>query len=144
MTTAEIHDDDVTNVLEKDGVPTVMIGPEFENNPITHLEEIKKLSGTPPWAVRLALNERFGGVIICQNPGEGNRVHYHPDADECWVILEGEWEWFIEGEGIKKATVNDIIVVQKGVRHQIRCVGDKPAIRFAITAPNVDLVYPAS
>lgn len=141
MTAKEIHNDDVTSVLVKDGVPTVMIGEEYENNPLTQLHKIKEMCGSPPWAMRIAFNDKFGGVVICQNPGQGNRLHFHPDADECWVILEGEWEWYIEGEGVKNASVSDFIVVPKGVKHQIKCVGDKPAIRFAITAPDVDHVY---
>ena len=40
--------------------------------------------------MRVIYNSRFAGVIIKQNPGVGNRMHYHPDADECWKILEGQ------------------------------------------------------
>ena len=137
-----VDDSDVTQVLKDDGVKTVVLD-GFENQPLTELNKIKDDMGSPPWAVRLVYNDRFGGVMICQNPGEGNRLHYHPNADECWVILEGEWEWYIEGEGTKRVGVNDIVVVRQGVKHKITCVGDKPAIRFAITAPNVSHVYVA-
>jgi quercetin dioxygenase-like cupin family protein len=65
------------------------------------------------WAVRIAYNELFGGVVIQQQPGEGNRKHFHPDADENWVILDGEWEWWIEGIGTQRVKKNDIIVVPK-------------------------------
>ena len=65
----------------------------------------------------------------------------HPDDDECWVILAGEWEWYIDGEGTKKVSQNDIVVVQKGVKHKITCIGENPGIRFAITAPDVTHVY---
>ena len=97
--------------------------------------------GEAPWAVRIVYNKLFGGVLICQNPGDGNRKHYHPDADECWVIMSGEWEWFIEGEGINKVKKDDIVVVKKGTPHQITCIGTKPGIRFAITKPDVNHVY---
>ena len=50
----------------------------------------------------IAYNELFGGVVIQQHPGEGNRKHFHPDADENWVILDGEWEWWIEGIGTQR------------------------------------------
>ena len=92
------------------------------------------------WAVRLALNERFGGVVIQQQPGEGNRKHYHPDADENWVILDGEWEWFIEGKK-KIVRKGDFVIVPKKTWHQIKCVGGRPGIRYAITKPDVDHVY---
>ena len=81
------------------------------------------------------------GVIFRSWPGEGNRLHYHPDSDECWVILEGEWEWYIEGIGTQRVEKDDIVVVRKGTKHLIRCVGEKPGIRFAITKPDVDHIY---
>ena len=138
-----VDDSDVTQVLKDDGVKTVVLD-GFENQPLTELNKIKDDMGSPPWAVRLVYNDRFGGVMICQNPGEGNRLHYHPNADECWVILEGEWEWYIEGEGTKRVKEKDIVLVKSDTKHKIVCVGMKPAIRFAITAPDVKHTYAES
>ena len=136
----ETHDSDLKNVLNKDGVNQVIIG-DLENLPTTNIDKLREKMGSGSWAARLVLNDRFGGVLIQQQPGEGNRLHYHPDAAECWVIMAGEWEWYIEGQGTKTVSVNDIVVVEEGVNHQITCIGDKPGVRFAITAPNVDHVY---
>lgn len=135
-----IHDDDVVNVLRNDGVNDVIVG-DMENSTTTNIEELSEQMGKGSWAVRLVYNKRFGGVLIQQQPGEGNRLHYHPDADECWVIIAGEWEWYIEGEGTKTVKKNDIVVVQQGVKHKITCVGTGLGIRFAITAPDVDHAY---
>ncbi len=135
-----IHDADLTHVLKKDGVGTVELG-KFENLTTNRLADIKAAMGKPPWAVRVVYNERFGGVLICQNPGEGNRLHYHGEADECWVIMEGEWEWYVESVGNRRVKKHDIVLVRKGTPHKIRCVGDTPAIRFAITMPDVDHVH---
>lgn len=131
---------DVIKVLDDDGVGKVILK-DHENLSTTKLNEIKEKLGEPPWAVRVVYNKRFGGVLICQNPSEGNRLHYHPDADECWVILEGEWEWYIEGEGKKIVKQNDIVLVKEGTPHKITCIGNKPGIRFAITAPDVNHVH---
>lgn len=136
----EDHDADLRSVLNKDGVDDVIVG-DLENLPTTNVDELRAKMGDGSWAARLVYNELFGGVIIQQQPGEGNRLHYHPNADECWVILAGEWEWYIDGEGTKRVSTNDIVVVQKGVKHQITCVGETPGVRFAITAPDVDHVY---
>ena len=136
----DFHDNNLKNVLKNDGVTKVVVG-DLENQTSTSIQELREEMGSGSWAARLVLNKRFGGVLIQQQPGEGNRLHYHPDADECWVIMDGEWEWFIEGEGTKKVSINDIIVVKQGVSHKITCVGSKPGIRFAITAPDVDHVY---
>jgi len=136
----DIHNSDLESVLKKDGVSEVIID-DLENLSTTNVDELRQRMGLGSWAARLVYNERFGGVIIQQQPGQGNRLHFHPDADECWVILAGKWEWFIDGEGTKTVSVNDIVVVRKGVKHQITCVGDEPGVRFAITAPDVNHVY---
>ena len=133
-------EDDVSIVLKDDGVKKIVLD-EFENLSTTRLNELKSKLGAPPWAARVVYNKRFGGVLICQNPSEGNRLHYHPNADECWVILEGEWEWYIEGIGKKVVKKDDIVLVRQGTPHQIKCIGQEPGIRFAITAPDVEHVY---
>jgi quercetin dioxygenase-like cupin family protein len=133
-------DGDLLSVLKEDGVlKTELI--KYENTSTVNLEEIREYMGPGSWAVRIAYNELFGGVIIQQHPGEGNRKHYHHDADENWVILDGEWEWWIEGLGTQRVKKHDIIVVPTGVWHKITCVGDSVGVRYAITRPDVDHVY---
>ena len=107
----EVTDNDVVNVLMKDGVQNVDWESmrKYENISSISLDELRKDFGMGSWAVRIAFNDLFGGVIIQQQPGEGNRKHYHPDADENWVIMEGEWEWWIDGIGTKKVKKNDIL-----------------------------------
>ena len=133
-------DDNLVRVMERDGVGKVDLL-KYENLNNIRLKQIIKEMGKPPWAVRIIYNERFGGVLICQNPDEGNRLHYHPDADECWVIMEGEWEWFIDGVGVKKVQKDDIVLVPQNTKHLIKCIGEKPGIRFAITKPDVNHIY---
>ena len=127
-------------VMEDDGVDQVNIK-DFQNRTVNSLNDLEEKMGGPPWAVRVVYNDRFGGVLINQKPGEGNRLHYHPDADECWVILKGEWEWFIEGEGVQKIHKNDIILVKRGKKHYIKVVGTEPGVRFAVTKPDVEHVF---
>ena len=136
-------DSDVVSVLKADGVENVDWEQltQFENTPSINLEDIREKLGMGSWAVRIAYNERFGGVMIQQQPGEGNRKHFHPDADENWVVMEGEWEWWIEGQGTQRVKKNDIIVVPKRTWHQIKCVGDSVGVRYAITKPDVEHTY---
>ena len=136
-------DSDVVRVLKDDGVENVSWEQlrEFENTTSINLEELREKLGMGSWAVRIAFNERFGGVVIQQQPGEGNRKHYHPEAHENWVVMEGEWEWWIDGQGTQKVKENDIIVVPAKTRHQITCVGDKVGVRYAITKPDVTHIY---
>ena len=134
------HDDDVVNVLKDDGVDKIIIN-DLENAVTTNIDDLVNNMGAESWAARLVYNKRFGGVLIQQQPGEGNRLHYHPDADECWIIISGDWEWYIDGEGTKTVHKNDIVVVRQGTKHQISCIGKTSGIRFAITKPDVNHVY---
>ena len=114
-------DDNVKQVLQDDGIKDSILEPghKYENlkkSNINHLENETGFNNS--WAMRVVYNNRFAGVIIKQNPGEGNRMHYHPDADECWVILEGEYKWSIDGEE-QEVSVGDIVVVKEKTWHQI-------------------------
>ena len=135
-------DCDVKRVLKNDGLENDMLSIfHLYENQCVSLKDLRKKHGLGSWAVRIAYNEKFGGVIIQQQPGEGNRKHYHPDADENWVIMDGEWEWWIEGIGTTKVSKGDIIVVPKNTWHLIKCVGHTQGVRYAITAPDVNHVY---
>ena len=114
---------------------------DHENQSTTRINEIIEDLGQGSWATRLIYNKRFGGVLIRQMPGEGNRLHYHEDADECWVIIAGEWEWYIEGQGTSRVYPSDIVLVRQGTNHKITCVGTEPGMRLAITKPDVDHIY---
>lgn len=133
-------DSDLIRVLEQDGVPVSELV-KYENCTTVNLQELRDDLGMGSWAVRIAYNDLFGGVVIQQHPGEGNRKHFHPDADENWVILDGEWEWWIEDIGTQRVKKHDIIVVPRGVWHKITCVGDSPGVRYAVTRPDVEHVY---
>ena len=135
-------DSDVKNVLTEDGLPKEALKTfhQYENQTTVNIDVLRKELGMTSWAVRIAYNDRFGGVVIQQQSGEGNRKHYHRHADENWVILDGLWEWWIEGQGTKLVKKNDIIVVPKNTWHHIRCTKG-PGIRYAITQPDVEHVY---
>lgn len=139
------NDNDVKSVLEDDGLTAESLDSfhQYENITTVNLEDLREKLGMGSWAVRIAYNELFGGVVIQQQPGEGNRKHLHSDADENWVILDGEWEWWIDGLGTQMVKRHDIIVVPKGILHHIKCVGETPGVRYAITRPDVNHVYPA-
>ena len=138
----ETHDADVKNVLKNDGVPSHLLDAfhKYENVTTTNLEKLRKELGMGSWAVRIVYNDIFGGVVIQQLPGEGNRKHYHSDSDENWVILDGEWEWWIEGKGTQTVKKHDIIVVPKNTWHHIKCTKG-PGVRYAVTQPDVEHVY---
>lgn len=136
-------DDNVEQVLKDDGIKFSLLKPghDYENLTSNSIYKIEnELNFDDSWAARVIYNSRFAGVIIKQYPGEGNRLHYHPDADECWVILEGTYIWSIDGVQ-QEVSVGDIVVVKEKTWHQITVIGDKPAARLAITKPDVEHIY---
>ncbi len=133
---------DVVKVLIDDGLNSIdwKTLRKYENISTISLSQLRDELGMGSWAVRIAYNNLFGGVIIQQNSGEGNRKHYHPDADENWIIMDGVWQWWIKGKGEKVVKQNDIIVVPQNVPHLITCI-EGPGARYAITRPDVNHVY---
>ena len=139
----KIADTNVVKVLNDDGIKDINEKKlrKYENITSINVDEIRKDLGMGSWAVRLVFNDIFGGVLIQQQPGEGNRRHYHKYADENWIILDGEWEWYIEGCEKKKVKKGDFVLVPRGTWHQIKCVGKGPGLRYAITQPDAEHIY---
>ena len=97
------------------------------------LSEIKARNGDPPWGEVIAEGDEFRVVAICQAPGHENDYHYHKDA-ECWYIAEGEMSWLFEGQAEPlRVSAGDFVFAPKYTWHHIEVLGDKPAIRIAVT-----------
>jgi quercetin dioxygenase-like cupin family protein len=132
-------DADVPNILKQDGVSSSVF--DMANLEITHVPDlIEKYGRESSWSHTLVDTESNSSTLICQLPGEGNRKHYHPDWNEWWFIIEGEWEFDIEGEK-KIIKQGDLVFMKKNRKHKITAVGDKVAIRIAVSRYDVDHVY---
>jgi len=130
---------DVPSILLKDGVE---INDLFDvNNEIVSVQNIiEAMPLDQSWSKRVIDTENNSMTIICQMPGEGNRKHFHPDWNEWWYIVEGEWDWDIEGE-VKKIVKDDIVFMGKGRKHKITAAGSSRAIRMAVSRADVEHVY---
>ena len=131
---------DVPTILQKDGV--MLNDFSNENSLINKLSSL--LIDAPKnssWSKRLINTESNSMTLIGQLPGEGNRIHYHPNWNEWWYIVQGSWKFEIDGEE-KMLTENDIVFIEKGKRHRITSVGDKIAVRMAVSRADVEHVYP--
>ncbi len=130
---------DVPSILEKDGVK---INDLFDvNKEVVNINDIlSSVDKDISWSKRVIDTESNSMTILSQLPGEGNRMHYHPDWNEWWYILEGQWEWQIEGEKriIKEG---DIVFMRKNRIHKITAVGNQRAVRMAVSRSDVEHVY---
>lgn len=130
---------DVPSILAKDGVK---VNDLFDvNNEVVALKDIlNSMPNDVSWSKRVVDTESNSMTVISQMPGEGNRRHHHPDWNEWWYIVEGEWSWEIEGQ-IKKIVKGDIVFMKKNRKHKITAVGTKRAIRMAVSRADVAHVY---
>ena len=132
-------DANVPNILKKDGIKKSEFS--MANQELTHLPDVIKKYGTKSsWSHTLVDTESNSATLICQLPGEGNRRHHHPDWNEWWYIVRGEWLWEVEGEK-KIVKQGDVVFMKKNRVHKITATGDKAAIRIAVSRYDVDHVY---
>lgn len=129
----------VPTILKNDGV----INNNFdnENQPITNIDDIiAQQDSSVSWSYRIVNTENNSSTLISQLPGEGNRLHYHPNWNEWWYIIKGEWKWEIEGIEftIKKG---EIVFIEKGKWHKITAAGNENAIRLAVSRADVPHIY---
>ena len=130
----------VEDILERDGV--LKSNYCEENLPLGNLSEIiERNDPNYSWCHRLVNTENNSATLVAQIPGEGNRLHYHPDWNEWWYIVQGQWKWNVEGEEfiVQKG---DFVFIKKGLKHKILAIGDEIAIRLAVSRADVEHVYP--
>jgi mannose-6-phosphate isomerase-like protein (cupin superfamily) len=132
-------DADVSRILKMDGVGSSCLNQA--NEEIVSIPEIIERYGRDSsWSHTVINSKSNSATLICQLPGEGNRMHHHPDWDEWWYIVEGRWEWDIEGAK-KSIYPGDVVFINRNRKHQITAVGEKVAIRLAVSRYDVDHVY---
>ena len=132
-------DADVPRILKMDGVGSFCL--DQANEEIVSIPEIIERYGRDSsWSHTVINSQSNSATLICQLPGEGNRMHHHPDWDEWWYIVEGRWELNIEGTK-KLICQGEIVFINRNRKHQITAVGEKVAIRLAVSRYDVDHVY---
>jgi len=132
-------DTNVPRILRQDGVETSVF--DNANREVVSIREIiDRFESNTSWSHTVINSDSNSATLICQRPGEGNRCHFHPDWNEWWYIVEGSWEWEIEGT-TKVVQKGDIVFIEKNKRHRVTAIGDKCAIRLAVSRYDVAHVY---
>lgn len=131
---------DVYSILDIDGIKEIDL---FDaNKPLINIDEI--IASNPKdssWCKRVVNTENNLASLICQQPGEGNRLHYHDDWNEWWYIVDGRWRFEIEGEA-HNVSKGDLVFIEKNKLHKITAIGDKPATRLAVSIDEMVHIYP--
>lgn len=131
---------DVERILELDGVKNNQLFDELRK--VHNLRDIiASFPKNQSWSKRIINTKSNSATLICQLKGEGNRLHYHADWFEWWLIIRGQWAFEIEG----KTTIlnrGEIVLIPQGAKHKITAISDEPAIRLAVSRSDVVHVYP--
>ena len=132
-------DADVPQILKMDGISNLVL--DESNKEVTSIPElIKKYGSLNSWSHTLINSQSNSATLICQMPGEGNRRHFHPEWDEWWLIIQGEWIWEIEGVE-NKISEGQVIFIERNKIHKITANGNDAAIRLAVSRYDVAHVY---
>jgi len=82
--------------------------------------------------------EASGGTLSVLDtvspPGSGPPRHVHADADETFVLLSGDCEFWLEGERFYRGP-GEAAFVPRGRDHTFRVVGDAPCRHLLILTP---------
>jgi len=148
---AKYYSSDIDNIIYDANREVILVEDGVVKNEMfsynKEIVSIKKIiqsnSKTESWSHTVINSPSNSATLIAQMPGEGNRMHYHHDWDEWWYIIEGKWEWLIEGEK-KRINAGEVIFIERNRKHKITAVGNKMAIRLAVSRNDVDHVYDSS
>lgn len=113
------------------------VAPEDANNRlIDSLDEVMARHGNPPWRERELATERFRMVVLCWPPGFVYPKHYHPRADEFWLIQEGRIRVSFDEGPAKEAGPGSVLFAKKGTVHEMANIGKDRLIMIAVVIPN--------
>lgn len=132
-------ENDLQELISRDGV--VRFEGSEANLRFRNLEEIKRKMGKAPWLYLLVYTGTDQTALICQEPGEGARKHCHVTHDEWWIVLEGTFEWRLADAEVVTAGPWDVVFLPRGTVHSIVCTSEKPGIRLACGARDMEHVY---
>lgn len=67
-------------------------------------------------------------------PGAGPPPHVHGREDECFYVVEGSFEFYVEGRTIAAAP-GDVLQAVRGVPHHFKNVGSTPGRLLVVVHP---------
>lgn len=133
---------EVQGILRRDGVEQIEL--TDVNHEVTHLPDLLAQGDrTRSWGKRIINSPSNCVTVISQLPGEGNRRHYHSEWDEWWLILEGEWEYEVDGVA-RAVRTGDVVFIARHRLHRVTVRGTSRAVRMAVSRDDVPHLYPAS
>ena len=85
----------------------------------------------------LTATETGGGISITDSlspPASGPPRHVHHDADEAFMVLTGECEFWVAGERFRRGP-GEAAFIPRGTEHTFRITSDTPSRHLVILTP---------
>lgn len=80
--------------------------------------------------------DRCAIVEIKTVPGAGAPPNHHVGEDESFFVLEGQFEFMIDGQTLAAGS-GDFVKIPDGAVHAFTCAGDAPGRLLCINAPGL-------
>jgi quercetin dioxygenase-like cupin family protein len=75
------------------------------------------------------------GIFESRVPaGEGPPLHIHHNEDEVLHVLEGQYEFWLDG-AVSRGGPGSSVFLPRGVAHTFRVLGDRPGRNLAVLTP---------
>jgi quercetin dioxygenase-like cupin family protein len=84
-------------------------------------------------------NDSYTVLDIFHPPNLGPALHKHPKGSETFFIVEGNYEFILDGKSVLGKS-GDVIFVPKDVQHRF-IVGDKGGHAVVISPPNLEYYF---
>ena len=94
--------------------------------------QIMNMDGQPHETV---WNDYIRADFATWEVGKDCEVHYHEDAVEIFIFLEGMCE-FTAGEEMEIVRAGQAVYVGPGEPHRLKAIGDTPLKMFLFVSPN--------
>ena len=82
---------------------------------------------------------RYTVLDVIHAPNIGPAEHQHPDGPETFGVIEGDYEFFLNGESIK-ARAGDVICIPTGASHRF-VTGSNGGHVMVISPPNLEFYF---
>lgn len=114
---------------------------DMEQNKLIFPAENVASSESNTGEVHLSILKDGGNSMItnfCFLPGSRNFWHYHPNAEQTLLVLDGEGYYQEEGEAKRVIKKGDVIVSKANVRHWNGATPDKALVCMTVTEHAID------
>ena len=114
------------------------------NKALTKLSDLlAKHKNQQNWKEIVVHDHLFHAEYISMAAGGKTPRAFHQDHRIWWVVQDGQIRFTIEGQEPFVASKGFMVQVPKRLIYSLETVGDRPSLRFEVTNPSAQTMYPA-